>query len=247
MSLDRQKQTLILDILQRLKASGQVFTPSQLEAEYRTFRERFGPEVLKRLQGPQLLQSMWNLGNRESLLYWLEQGDHGKKNKAVFGLIGGGSQPERYRLYRRAGSDIWVHGKSSRNTSELSQAEAIAIAGQYRDQLIRAAAAVEAMPTDGHDAHYLTLQAQLNEQAPDLSNLAWVHKYLHMLRPDLLDDFHTRPRQDQHLLWLGETLPKGRARFLCGGRFVRIAKQLDIPMNHLTAALNRCNPDKKKR
>lgn len=246
MSRTPQRQTVILDTLRRLLASGQVRTAQQLRQEYRAFRERFGPEVLKRLSGPKLLQAMWNLGNRDSLLYWLDQGDYGMNNRAAFGLIGGGAQPARFRLYRRAGSDVWVFGPSKKNARELTRHEAVIVATRFRDQLIKAATAIEAMPEMGEDADYRALQERLEEEAPDLVGLAWVHKYLHMLRPEVLDDYHVPRLQRQHLLWLGETPPKGKGRYLCGGRFARIARQLGIPMNHLAAAINRCDPGEKK-
>jgi 5-methylcytosine-specific restriction protein B len=47
--------------------------PEELLAEcYTTFRRRFGPDALARLDGEALLDGMRLHGNKDSLVYWLE-------------------------------------------------------------------------------------------------------------------------------------------------------------------------------
>ena len=70
--LDERIKTRILGDHQKLTADGKLLSREQLEACYRTFRSRFGPDVLAKLDGEELLETMHTHSNKDSLVYWLE-------------------------------------------------------------------------------------------------------------------------------------------------------------------------------
>ncbi len=123
----------------------------------------------------------------------------------------------------------------------ITTAEAIAIARRHRDQLIRGAELLDQLPADASDENYRALQAGMDLEAPDVSRLAWGHKYFSLLYPDRLDDYHAENYQRFHLIKLLQLPPEGEGRYLCAGRCVAIARELDMPLNHLTTVLNEIN------
>jgi 5-methylcytosine-specific restriction protein B len=63
--------------------------------------------------------------------------------------------------------------------------------------------------------------------------VAWGHKYFSLLHPEKLDPFHNPEFQRFHLIRLFQLPPQGEGRYLVAGRFVAIAKALEISMNNL--------------
>ena len=47
------------------------------------------------------------------------------------------------------------------------------------------------LPDNASDDDYAQLQDQMDELAPDVSRLAWGHKYFSLLFPNKLDDYHS--------------------------------------------------------
>jgi 5-methylcytosine-specific restriction protein B len=81
----------------------------------------------------------------------------------------------------------------------------------------------------------------LDRIAPAVGNLAWGHKYFALLAPDRLDDYHNGDYQRFHLVKMLQVPPEGAGRYLCAGRFVAIAHELGLPLNHLSTTLNTRN------
>jgi len=230
--------TLVHDLRQvqeKLTTEGRLFPKVQLDGFYATFRQRFGPEQLKVLDGEALLETVHNHGNRDSLVYWLEF-KNDDELPAVFGSIAGGSAL-KFGIYRRKETGVWMAG-SPQNQRELSLDEAIQMARTHRDQLIKGAELLEQLPKNATDAEYATLQLNMDKLAPDVSNLAWGHKYFSLLYPDKLDDYHSPDYQRFHLIKLLQLPPEGPGRYIVAGRYVAIANELDLPLNHLTTMLN---------
>lgn len=233
--LDGQIKADLLKRYQTLRDHGDLLSRAQLESAYATFRSRFGPEVLAQQDGETLLNTMHLHGNQESLVYWLEfKNDDEFPNH--FGSIAGGSAL-KFGLYFKKETGVWMTG-SATDQRELSLEEAIVMARSHRDQLLRGVKVLERMPEGADDATYQALQTDLDHEAPDVSRLSWGHKYFHLLFPNRLDDFHTPHYQRFHLIRLLQVPPPGDGRYVCGGRYVAIAGELGVPMNHLTAAIN---------
>src|SRR5688500_20308155 len=110
--LDGRIKTRILGDHQKLTADGKLLSRSQLEGYYRTFRSRFGPVVLAKLDGEELLETMHTHGNKDSLVYWLEF-KNDDEFPARFGSISGGSA-FKFGLFRRKETGAWVTAEIGR-------------------------------------------------------------------------------------------------------------------------------------
>ncbi len=233
--LDQRIIQRIREIQGKLESDGELRPQAQLDVYYNLFRSRFGPDVLKHLDGEALLMTMFNLRDKGSMAYWLEF-KNDDEFPAIFGSIAGGNAL-KWGIYLRRESVRWYKG-TPRDQIQIEDEEAIEIARKYRGQLIGGAKALGRMRGKSSDSDYKDLQEEMNAVAPEVGNLGWGHKYFHLLFPDLLDDYHNPDYQRFHLIRLLQEPLKGDGRFLNGGRFVAIAKELDLPMNHLTRILS---------
>lgn len=237
--LDSMLAQQIQETHQLLESEGRVPSKDRLEEYYRTFRERFGPDRLQALDGAALLEYMHAHGNRDSLVYWLEF-KNDEEFPAIFGSIAGGSAL-KFGVFKSAQTGEWMSRDQRNYPTPIPIDDAIAIAREHRAQLFRGLRLLEELPQNGADEDYLALQEAMNTQAPDVSHLAWGHKYFSLLHPDKLDDYHVESFQRFHLIKLLQIPPDGEGRYLCAGRFVAIARDLDMPINHLTTVLNQRN------
>ena len=208
----------------------------QLQNLESLFRSRFGPQRLKELDGENLLVTMHASGP-DSMVYWLEYKNDEEFTTPVFGGIAGGSAL-KYGFYQRKESGSWMTGPPQ-NQSELSTNEAIEKARKHRDQLLVSTKLLEELPENGSDDEYRLLQAQLDNQAPDITNTAWCHKYLSLLFPHKIETYHVEDFQRFHLIKLLQTPPEEKGRYVTAGRYVALARELGIPLNHLIHLLNR--------
>jgi len=229
----------IMKIYEDMYMKGELLSQAQLTMYYQTFQAKFGPEQLASMDGYSLLEFMHNISNRDSLVYWLEFKDDEEFPTKRFGSIHGGSNL-KYGVYLSKERNTWVTG-SSRKIVELSVEEAIAIARRHRDQLLKGADLLDKLQADAGDEDYLKLQIDMNEQAPDVSDTAWGHKYFSLLFPDKLDCYHVPDYQRAHLIRMGVFPPPQEGRYVIAGRYVAITRQLGIHINHLMAVLNKMN------
>ena len=92
------------------------------------FRSRFGPDVLKSLQGEELLTFMHDHSNKDSLVYWLEWKNDDEFQTKRLGSIAGGSAL-KFRIFRRKETGNWqAAGEKSSRPRDLTLEEAIAYA-----------------------------------------------------------------------------------------------------------------------
>jgi 5-methylcytosine-specific restriction protein B len=180
----------------RLSAEGDLLSIEALDRYYATFRQRFGPDVLRAVDGEALLTLMHGTGHCDGLAYWLEFKDD-EEFPARFGSIAGGSSL-KFGFYRRKETGAWTTGLPTAQR-EISIAEAIAMARVQRDELVAAAGVLDAFTIATDDDAYAALESDLSRVAPTVSNLVWGHKYLSLLYPEKLDDFHARPYQHFNL------------------------------------------------
>ena len=219
---------------------GNLLSKSRLQGYYDTFRRRFGPEVLRNLDGEELLATMHEHGNHDSLVYWLEFKNDDEFPTLEFGSIAGGSAL-KFGVYRRAETGAWMIGHP-RDQKEIPVSQAVEIARRHRDQLLAGIELLEALPANGSDKDYRALETELAQVAPDVSNTAWGHKYLSLHYPDKLDDYHNPSYQRFYLVKLLQIPPQENGRYVCAGRFVAVANELDVPINYLTKILNELHP-----
>jgi 5-methylcytosine-specific restriction protein B len=180
------------------------------------------------LDGESLLETMHAHGNKDSLVYWLEfKNDEEEFPSIRFGSISGGSA-FKFGVFRRKETGTWVTTDDHNSPKDISVEEAIGIARKHRDQLLRGVEAIRQIPSNGSDEDYLHLQEELDRSAPDVSDLAWSHKYFSLLFPDKLDDLHTVEWQRFLLLKMLQEPPARKGRYLCAGRFVAAANEVGI-------------------
>ena len=238
--LDARIQQSLRACCESLLKRGKLLTKERLSECYALFRERFGPERLKSLDGETLLNTMHAHGGQDSLVYWLEfKNDNEFPSRREFGSISGGSAL-KFGLYKNKNSGEWMTG-SPKSQTPLSITDAISMARKHREQLLAAVNVVQELPAGADDAQYLALQKKLDQVSPDVSRLAWGHKYLSLIFPDKLDDFHAEFIQRHNLIKLLQVPPSQTGLYVSAGRFVRLALQMDWPMNHLTGTLNERN------
>ena len=234
--------TLVSDHLRRsysqLLEQGQLPSREKLKQYYATFRARFGPEVLGRLEGEELLNTIHAHGNKDSLVYWLEFKDD-EEFPGFFGGIAGGSAL-KFGIFRKKETGAWITG-SPTEQKELSIPEAIAVARSHRDQLMAGSKVLDELGADSSDATYSALQDALDKAAPDLSDSAWGHKYFSLLFPDKLDDYHQAEYQRFHIRKMLQEPPAKDGRYAAAGRYINAAAELQVPLNHLTTMFNRIN------
>ena len=236
--LSDAKRAEIRTRFEELQKEGKIYSKPQLDEYYTTFRARFGPDVLSGLDGEALLNFMHDLGNRDSLVYWLEFKNDDEFNTRRFGSIAGGSAL-KFRVFRRKETGNWQAGSAKGYFPEdISVENAIEMARTHRTQLLKGVELLQDLSDDASDDDYALLQDQMDELSPDVSTLAWGHKYFSLLFPDKLDDFHSPDYQRFHILKLLQLPPEGDGRYICAGRFVSAAKEVDLPINHFTTTLN---------
>lgn len=236
------------DIHVRLTGDGTLPPRVKVQSYYDAFRRNFGPEVLRSLDGQELLERMHAHGNRHSMVYWLEFKDD-EEFPALFGSISGGSAL-KFGVYRRAETGTWATKGSGPAPKDISVEEAIAIARRHRDQLLAAVEVVAAMPNGRADEDYRKLQVRLQQTSPDVENTAWGHKYLSLIFPEVLDDFHVVTFQRYHLIRSLQVPPEQsdggkKERYISAGRYVGLAQQLGVTVHELATLLNRRNGDPK--
>ena len=237
-SLEPAIREKLVDCHRKQLASANLPSDQRLEREYRLFRDKFGPERLASLDGEALLTFMHDIGNRDSLAYWLEFKNDDEFHTGDLGSIAGGSAL-KFRIFRRKETGNWQSGVEKGNLpTDITLEKAIEIAKSHREQLVLGARLIEALGKDASDEDYGKLQDDLDDQAPDVSRLSWGHKYFSLLFPSKLDDYHIPELQHFHLIKLLQLPPDGNGRYLCAGRFVSIARELGICLNHLTSVLN---------
>lgn len=219
----------------QLSNEGKVLNEKKLEECYTLFRTRFGPEVISKWEGETLLNNMHLHGNYDSLVYWLEFKDD-EELPFYFGSISGGSAL-KFGIFKRKETGEWIVG-SSQKQKVVSIDEAVEVARRHRDDLLSAAKLIEAIPENANDDVYAELQKKLDAKAPSIRDTAWGHKYLCMLFPTKIDDYHNPAYQRFHLNKVLIRPPAGEGRFICAGRFVQLAKELQIPVNNLTQLMN---------
>jgi 5-methylcytosine-specific restriction protein B len=219
--------------------TGKLLTEQQRSQYLSNFRNRFGPEQLGKLDGERLLEVMHGRGGKDCMAYWLEFKDDEEFSTIRFGGIGGGSAL-KFGVFQRKETNTWATGGKSNTPEDITVAQAVDIARRQRDQLLRSVELLEKLSADAGDDEYRKLQETLDQVAPDVSSVAWGHKYLLLTYPAKLEDFHTEDWQRFYIVKLLQEPPTGRGRYLCAGRYVALARELEIPLPDVPSVLSNC-------
>ena len=144
------------------------------------FKEKFGPDVLKKLSDDELLSYLFLTadGTNDSLCYHLE---FNQKLKRTFGSISGGSS-FKFGLFQRQEDGSWTTG-APKTPQVLSESDALQFGKTIRDNLVSACEMIQSRTLDSVEA-YEKLDDDLNALMGKFATYAWVQKYLHMIFPD---------------------------------------------------------------
>jgi 5-methylcytosine-specific restriction protein B len=245
-TLDSRLFEELKDRLDRGLASGELMTAEQVAVHTGHFRDRFGPDALRGLDGEPLLLLMHGRqdGTQRCLVYWLEFKKDEEFAGYRFGGIGGGDAT-KFGIYQRQNDGAWITGSPTK-PRVLTPDEAIQIARRQRDELLAGDAVLRELSLgDTSDEAYSRVQAAMDVAAPELSRDGWAHKYWFLIHSDKLDDYHSPRYQRFHIFKLLQMTPdrvgildSGAPRFICAGRFVGAARALEVPVSSLNRVLN---------
>lgn len=178
------------------------------------FLDEFSAEKLKQIPDDELLTKLFYADtSNNSLCYHLEMN---KMNRSMFGGISGGSA-YKFGLFKKKETGIWTSG-SPIKPIELSEEDALVRAKEIRDALVRGAGVVKSFEVRNESDAELLDQKIHESIGNELYNWSWVHKYLSLIRPDLLCGFHNNDWQ-YHILHCLEINPSDK----CYARSAQIA------------------------
>ena len=108
------KGLIMTDVFEQIKQEYYSMNPQlkyEISSGYEYFKETYNPNILKSLNGEELLDKMFlGKGDNENLCYYLEKDRRSKK----YGSIGGGNAA-KFGLYYSKDNNSWVKGKCTGN------------------------------------------------------------------------------------------------------------------------------------
>lgn len=227
-------ETTIIEECDRLLEKGDIKPVSQIDQEYTMFRKRFGPDVLKSLEGEELIETIFNVMNHDGLAYWLEFKNDEMMDTRQYGSIAGGSSL-KYIMYKRKRDNNWMTG-SPQKQIVLSLADAITKGKKIRDAIIRGVEQISKFEKP-ELKDYMALQQSLDsDEDAKIGGYGWIHKYYHMLFPNYIDAFHTTGWQKHALLCYGEK-PESESLYELTGQIMKIIRKNSRPSSHIMRAM----------
>lgn len=188
---------------------------------YKEFREKFAPDVLKNVEGLDLLHKIFlnETGNKDSLCYILEY----DKRYAIFGSATGFAN--KYVIFYKNDIQSWVTG-AGKATHAISEEEAIKIGTEVRDELTAGAKIIADFGEIKELKQYADLYAKLFPIMPRTIGKGWVMKYFHMLYPDLFPVFYNETWQKKVLEKV--SIEADENSFIRMGQIALFAKQCGV-------------------
>lgn len=228
----------IKETYEKLKDEKKLLDIKELEEGYRKFYDRFNPEKLSMLEGEELAETIFNISNKDSLVYWLEfkNDDEFKTSTKSYGSISGGSS-YKYILYKKSSEDKWITG-SPHNSIILTKDQAIDTAEKIRNELVEGAKIIGKLSPDSGVEEYRILQNKLENVLSDnnMCSLGWVHKYYHMIYPDKIDTFHNT-RWQKHALISCNIKPEKDKLYVMAGQLMQVVKEIGIQTSYVMISM----------
>jgi len=201
----------VRDILNRYIAAelGRSFVlpdVTELSRQRSAFLARFGPEQLAKMSGPELLRQLpYNASNDQPMDYWLEFKNDEEFNFALFGSIAGGSAA-KFGPWQDKKTGAWrAKLEGRREIPNISEADALKALEERRAELLNAVEAVGAFHgQEARDIDPQKFQRAVEGAAPRWGKSAWMHKYLHLVFPDLVTWNATTSWSEATLYYVGE-------------------------------------------
>lgn len=170
------------------------------------FRRSFTPEILKNLQGIDIINKIFSHDeDKNNLCYALEF----SKEYLFAGSIAGGSA-FKFSLFKRKTTGEWTAG-SPRKPRIVSEIEAIEIGSKIRDAIVDGAELIENYSLNSV-SDYVRLEKDLEKifSNCDTSPLTqWIHKYYVLIFPDKFPVVHWDEMKKDFLNLFGITPQKG--------------------------------------
>lgn len=198
------------------------FNWDEEEAKYEKFKSLYGKDVIKSLEGKELLYRLFapKDKNPDSLKYAIEF----SKEFHGFGRARVGEN-HHYFLYLPPNSEKWVKGQNYKTEEIISEEEAIIYAGELRDMLVALFERIEELaPFDSVDKYKLLESEFYNDS---FYTKQWVFKYMHMLYHEYFINFYSWGWLERALALL-KLDPQGSA-WVRNGQISLFAKELQIP------------------
>lgn len=218
------KGLIMTDVFEQIKQEYYSMNPQvkyEISSGYEYFKETYNPNILKSLNGEELLNKMFlGKGDNENLCYYLEKNRRSKK----YGSIGGGNAA-KFGLYYSKDNNSWVKGKG-KSTQTLSVDEAINEGSKIRDTIVDVCKFVSNLKFDTIE-DYKKID-EYKDRNPFIQNV-WVRKYLHMMFPVHFPLWYNTNMLDAIIQYLGEVPEEGV--FAKAGQIAMFAKKCNIPLN----------------
>ena len=182
----------------------------EISRQRNAFIEHFGPEQLAKMSGQELMRQLpHNVLNEQPMDLWLDSKVDEKFNHRLFGSISDGSwakfgpwQDKKTRSWR-------CKRPGSRGIINISEDEALKALEERRTEMLKAVKAIRVFHgTAAAEVDPQDFQSAIEEAAPRWNSSAWLHKYLHLVFPDLVTWNATQPWSEAALYLVGE-VPKG--------------------------------------
>lgn len=208
----------MLDVFDKVKkeyASISNELKEDLSNGYVDFNSKYSPDLLKTLEGEELLDKLFlGKGGTDNLCYYLER----DKKSRPYGGIGGGNAA-KFGLYYSKELNSWVKGKG-KSIQVLSLDEAIEEGTKIRDLIVSA-------------CNYIAstgLKSIEDYQKLDELNIknAWIRKYLHMVFPDIFPAWYSVQMLDAIIQHYGEEPQEDLYAKIA--QVVFIARKCEIPL-----------------
>lgn len=208
---------------------------TELSRQRSAFLAHFGPEQLEEMNGPDLLRQLpHNASNDQPMDYWLEFKNDVEFNFALFGSIAGGSAT-KFGPWQDKKTGAWRSKlEGGREIPNISEADALKALEERRKELLNAVEAVGAF--HGKEAKSIDpqkFQHAVEEAAPRWGKSAWMHKYLHLVFPDLVTWNATTSWSEATLYYVGEK-PRWEGLYALDIQIIRFWNSLptlaDVPV-----------------